>query len=74
MSIANELSCDVATALLDRRGILTKADNGRLKEVLFEFHSTLRQMSDAARRRRRARIFHTTPDGKSTIASSSGNR
>lgn len=59
MSIANELSSDVATAMLARQNDATPQDASELAGVVIELHSTLRRMTLEARRNRRRP--HTTP-------------
>ena len=53
MSIANELSSDVAAALLARQLTPTAPSQIDLTEVMLSFHATLRQLTDEERRRRR---------------------
>ena len=51
MSIAHELSCDVATAMLaGRESEQPGSHDGDLTDVVLEVHSTLRCMTDEARR------------------------
>lgn len=55
MSIAHELSCDVATAMLtERADERHTAAEGDLTEIVLEVHTTLRRLTNEARRRRRA--------------------
>ena len=55
MSIAHELSCDVATAMLtERAGERREAAAGDLTDIVLEVHTTLRRLTNEARRRRRA--------------------
>jgi hypothetical protein len=75
MSIANELSCDVATAVLVPRRINpadtpadTPAGNApprELTDIVLEFHSTLRQLTNEARRRRRSHFFRASQQAPS---------
>jgi hypothetical protein len=53
MSIANELSTDVAAAVLARKDVETPADSNELKEVVIKVHSTLRHLTAEARKRNR---------------------
>ena len=53
MSIANELSCDVATAMLaDRADGRRDAAGGDLTDIVLEVHTTLRRLTNEARQRR----------------------
>lgn len=56
MSIASELSCDVATAMLSREEAEQSAE-GSLTEIVLEVHFTLRQLTADSRRRRRAQFL-----------------
>jgi hypothetical protein len=54
MSIAHELSCDVATAMLsERKDDRAASQGGDLASIVLEVHSTLRQLTSEARRTRR---------------------
>ena len=55
MSIAHELSSEVAAAVLGAEEGETPRDVGRRAEVVLEVHSTLRRLSAEPRRRGRAR-------------------
>jgi len=59
MSIGNELSCDVAAAMLVSKE--ERAERKDLTEVVLEFHSALRQLDGEERRRRRAQILQNVP-------------
>jgi hypothetical protein len=53
MSIARELSCDVATAMLTpREGEQAETRGGELTEIVLEVHTTLRRLTNASRRSR----------------------
>ncbi|MBD0325316.1 MAG: hypothetical protein ICV68_02740 [Pyrinomonadaceae bacterium] len=52
MSIANELSSDVATAVLARNETRTPIDSQQLVGILLNFHSALRALTVEERRRR----------------------
>ena len=52
MSIANELSSDVATAVLTRAASQTHTGAKELVDILLDFHSALRALTNEARRRR----------------------
>jgi hypothetical protein len=49
MSIVNELSSEVAAALLSRENEESSAESGKLKDVVMRVHSTLREMKAEAR-------------------------
>lgn len=53
MSIANELSSEVAAAVLSAREGETPQDTSERAEVVLEVHSTLRRLSAEHRRRSR---------------------
>ena len=61
MSIASELSCDVATAMLSGRNEEARAGGGDLTSIVLEVYSTLRQMTEEARGRRRAQTLSVAP-------------
>jgi hypothetical protein len=65
MSVRDELSSDVATALLEMKGTLNARD---LKDVLIMFRSTLRTLSAEENRRRRARLLPERPPEPKTGA------
>ncbi|HEX8072164.1 MAG TPA: hypothetical protein VF546_19615 [Pyrinomonadaceae bacterium] len=54
MSIANELSCEVAAAVFAARPPDTGPDTEQLGELVLTLHTTLRRLTDEARHRRRA--------------------
>ncbi|HYO62068.1 MAG TPA: hypothetical protein VER08_00270 [Pyrinomonadaceae bacterium] len=55
MSISNELSCDVAAAMLaPKEGEATRPN---LAAVVLAFHTAMRQLDGAERERRRAEIL-----------------
>lgn len=63
MSIANELSSEVAAAVLSRKGEESSAESGNLKDVVMRVHSTLREMKAEARKKSlRTRNESETPD------------
>ena len=73
MSIANELSCDVATALLLARQPTPPAPSQTdLTELMLSFHATLRQLTGKDRKRRRAHILNA-PLPNSKAATTTGN-
>ncbi len=53
MSIANEISCDVATAMLAQGEGAVEKDKKGLTDILLEVHTTLRQLTNEARQKRR---------------------
>jgi len=72
MSIAHELSCDVATAILStREGVETEPSSTDLTNIVLEVHSTLRQLTSEARRSRLNSQFF--PDSSSRISGGGGN-
>jgi len=56
MSIANELSCDVAAAVFASQAERSEPDIEHLTQVILTLHTTLRQMTSEARARRRAQL------------------
>ena len=56
MSIANELSCDVAAAVFAKQETQAQTDKEQLTELVLTLHTTLRQMTNEARDRRRAQL------------------
>lgn len=69
MSIANELSGEIATAVLSNENDEETINRNDLKDVLIEVHSTLRHMNKLERERERR-----TPDSSqsSSAALASG--
>ena len=82
MSIANELSSDVAAALLSRREGERGMDASRLVNVIVEVHSTLRHLTTEARKstrrameeEKKARADQTQQTSGSAARASSGDR
>jgi len=84
MSIANELSSDVAAALLSRREVERGLDASRLVNVIVEVHSTLRHLTAEARKdtrraqeeeeKKKARADHPQQTSGSAASVSSGHR
>lgn len=71
MSIANELSCDVAAAMLTRREGAVDADQKDLTDIVLEVHTTLRQLTNEARQKRRdARFLPPSSLASNSTASS----
>jgi hypothetical protein len=73
MAIANELSSDVAAAVLahDEAGIAGKTEN--LVEIVRDFHSTLRHLTIEARRSRVHQIQMGTQSASPLNRAVSGN-
>lgn len=61
MSIAHELSSDVAAAVFVRKEGESKADTKVLTEIVLQFHSTVRGLTMKARGRRRAQLASSLP-------------
>lgn len=53
MSIAKELSSDIAAAVLARKNEEDSVDSSELKDVVMQAHSTLRHLTAEARKRNR---------------------
>ena len=65
MSIAHELSCDVAAAMLSERADERQdAANADLTDIVLEVHTTLRRLTNDARRRRTPRAPPPPADTK----------
>ena len=62
MSVGNELSSDIASALLQTGGVTRARD---LKDVLAQIRSALRALSEEEKRRRRAKLLLRYPPGLS---------
>lgn len=72
MSIAHELSCDVATAILaGREGVEAEPSGTELTNIVLEVHSTLRQLTSEARRSRLNSQFF--PNASSRISGGGSN-
>ena len=70
MSVGNELSSDVASALLQTEGAINARE---LKNVLTLIRSALRALSEDEKRRRRAKLLFRYPHGLSGSASGRAN-
>ncbi len=69
MAIANELSSDVAAAVLTHKENQTQADSKALIEIVRNFYSALRPLTvDARRRRMRSLAFGEAPPPPNTRA------
>lgn len=73
MSIANELSSDVATAMLAPKDNETTQDASELAGVVIEVHSTLRRLTLEARKKKRRPQTATADDPPHTNKAASGN-
>lgn len=69
MAIANELSSDVAAALLAHKENKGPSSEKELKELLLNFYSALRPLTTESRRRR----VRTSPPLPSSGQAASGN-
>ena len=69
MSIANELSSDVATAVFTRRQEKAEIEARALTRIVLEVHSTLRRLTAEAIERRRSQI---SPAATQSNAASGG--
>lgn len=70
MSIAYELSSDVAAAVLGAKKDASTHDANELVEVVMEVHSTLRRLTAEARRKTRRPA--TSPDAPPATSAASG--
>ena len=68
MSIANELSSDVATALFARKEAKADLETKGLTNIVLEVHSTLRRLMAEARQRRHSQLFTATSTAPSPNA------
>jgi hypothetical protein len=71
MSIANELSSEVATAVFTRKGEKAEIEPKGLTKIVMEVHSTLRRMMADARQRRLSRIISAQTSRDARAASGS---
>lgn len=71
MSIANELSSDVAAALLSRREDGAAVDQTKLVKTIVEVHSTLRHLTVEARRNTRRTQQANRPQGSGSSSAAS---
>jgi len=69
MSIANELSCDVAAAVLMRQENYNQVKDQSLTQIVLEFHSTLRHLTGQERQRRRSQFVLLAPPPNTNAAS-----
>ena len=70
MSVSDELSSEVAVALLEIEGAVNARD---LKDVLALFRSTLNVLSSEERKRRRTRLTMVRPPGLTQSANQGAN-
>jgi len=68
MAIANELSSDVAAAILTRESNKIQEDPKELAEIVRNFYSALRPLTTAARRRRKSGTSSSEPPSNSRAA------
>lgn len=68
MSIANELSSDVAAAVLMRKNGETSADSSELKNMVLKVHSTLRHLTAEARKGNRRPLASSDPLAKNAAS------
>ena len=73
MSIANELSSDVATALFTRKEEKAEIETNGLTKIVLEVHSTLRRLMADARQRHRSRLSTTASLPPDARAASGGS-
>jgi hypothetical protein len=74
MSIGNELSCDVATAMLaDLQDEQAATPGDQLTGIVLEVHSTLRRLTNDARRRRSRSVKAAAAQTEDTPHQASGN-
>lgn len=74
MSIANELSCDIAAALLLARQPTPPAPSQTdLTELMLSFHAALRQLTGQERRRRRRALIFNAPASNAASAAAGNN-
>ena len=75
MGIANELSSDVAAAVLARRPDTARAEAKELVEIVRDFHSAMRDRVCEERERRVAQLPRTeAPPPRANGQTASGNR
>jgi hypothetical protein len=73
MSIANELSCDVAAAVLTRRSTPPAASAPvDLTQMVLAFHTALRGLTDQDRKRRREHVLAAAAS-PAAVASTANN-
>lgn len=69
MSIANELSSDVARAVLERQETAVERGTRSLTEIVLQVHSTLRLLTKEARRHRLSNLLPMPPLNNSAASS-----
>jgi hypothetical protein len=72
MGIANELSSDVATAVLARRPDAARAETEELVEIVRDFHSAMRDLVGEERRRRLSQLPPAEPSQSAGGQAASG--
>ncbi len=73
MSIAHELSCDVAAAILAEQVNPPETTAADLSEIVLAVHSTLRQMTTEARTRKRRATANAINSSQSDAATASSS-
>lgn len=73
MSIANELSSDVATALFARKEAKADLETKGLTNIVLEVHSTLRRLMAEARQHRHSQLFTATSSSSPNARAASGS-
>ena len=73
MGIANELSSDVAAALLARKDEQSQTETNELIEIVRDFHSAMRELKGEERRRRASIISSVDLSQTNNQATSGGH-
>jgi hypothetical protein len=73
MGIANELSSDVAAALLARKDEQSQTETNELIEIVRDFHSAMRELKGEERRRRASIISSVDLSQSNNQATSGGH-
>ena len=73
MGIANELSSDVAAALLARKAEQSQTETNELIEIVRDFHSAMSELKGEERRRRASVISSVDSSQTSNQAASGGH-
>jgi len=73
MGIANELSSDVAAALLARKDEQSQTETNELIEIVRDFHSAMSELKGEERRRRASVISSVDISQTSNQATSGGH-
>lgn len=70
MSIANELSSEIAAAMLSQKGKEGVVSRGNLKQILVDVHNTLQHLTAINRRKRNRPALASAPPQSSNSAAS----